>query len=306
VSITVVATNRDGVARNRLRIEIAPVPVVAPPPSAIPSEKAGMPEAVSPAVQECRIGGAESASVGVAPIPVSRTSAGDIAPASAKVLPAQQRPSAAPFATISRMTGKSMAGSRPVPGVMLKLLPQSGKDGGKPPGPPIHLVARPRFVLGRRLESVDFAAFFFPDNPENRQKTMVISRVNTTLFLKGNQILVQDGEMVEESKFKASMNGTIIDGHTITTAVPIDFTKERRLWLGQSGYELTVVHMPAVAPGGPLIPPTATFSTQPTRVLSQRPLGCLRFRSVSCSEVRVDAVWMFSEAVIGSDSHSII
>jgi hypothetical protein len=153
---------------------------------------------------------------------------------------------------------------------------------------------------------VDFAACFFPENQENRQKTETISRVNTTLFLKGNQILLQDGELLEEGKFKASTNGTILDGEAVAAAVPVDFTKERRLKLGQSGYELAVVQLPAVAPGGPLTPPNATLSTQPTLVLSQRPLGCLRFRPVSCREVRVAAVWMFSEAVIGSGAQSAV
>ena len=301
VSITVIATNADGFARNRVRIEIAAAPL----PPVISPQKVGAP---APAVAACPGSPEPAPAVVVPPVPVPAASGGATPPAAAKTpsAPAVPNISSAPFPTVSRHTGKSAVASRPLSGALLKLVPSPLKGAGPPPGPPIHLVARPRFVLGRRLESVDFAACFFPDNPENRQKTMVISRVNTTLFLKGNQILVQDGELVEESKFKASMNGTVIDEQTITTAVSIDFTKERRLWLGQSGYELAVVQLPAVAPGGPLIPPTATHSTHPTMVLSQRPLGCLRFRPVSCREVRVAAVWMFSEAAIGADAQSAV
>jgi hypothetical protein len=301
VAITVIATNADGFARNRLRLEIAETP--APPvmsPQKVAAPASG--SAISSGTPE------PAPAIVAPPAPVPAVSGGAIPPATVKTpsAPVGSNLSTAPFSTLSRHTGKSGVASRPLSGVLLKLIPSPLKGSGQPPGPPIHLVARPRFVLGRRLESVDFAACFFPDNPENRQKTMVISRVNTTLFLKGNQILVQDGELVEESKFKASMNGTVIDGKTITTAVPIDFTKERRLWLGQSGYEMTVVQLPAVAPGGPLIPPTATLSTHPTMVLSQRPLGCLRFRPVACREVRVAAVWMFSEAAIGTDAQSAV
>jgi len=184
----------------------------------------------------------------------------------------------------------------------LQLLPRPAEGSATPPSPPIHFIARPRFVLGRRLASVDFVAVFFPESPENRQKTEMISRINTTLFLKGNQILLLDGEIVEEGKFKASTNGTILDGQTVTAPVQVNFTKERRIRLGQSGFELAVLQLPAVAPGGPLTPPTATLSTQPTLILSQRPLGCLRFRPVSCRDVRVAAVWIFSEAVVGSDA----
>ena len=211
-----------------------------------------------------------------------------------------------PFPTVSKAGARSSVASRPVPGTFLQLLPRPAEGTGRPSGPPIHFVARPRFVLGRRLAAVDFAACFLPENPGNRQKTETISRVNTTLFLKGNQILLQDGEIVDEGKFKASTNGTILDGQAVTTAVPVDFTRERRLKLGQSDYELAVVQLPAVAPGGPLTPPTATLSTQPTLILSQRPLGCLRFRPVSCRDVRVAAVWMFSEAVVGSGAQSAV
>jgi hypothetical protein len=304
VSITVIATNADGFARNRLKIEVAAAPAApdSVPPVVLPQRAGGSaPVPSAPGMPE-----PDPAGVAPPPAPVPVASGVVAPPVVAKTPPAISNLSTAPFPTLSRHTGKSAVSSRPLAGSLLKLVPPPPKGAGSQAGPPIHLVARPRFVLGRRLESVDFAACFFPDNPENRQKTMVISRVNTTLFLKGNQILVQDGELVEESKFKASMNGTVIDGKSITTAVSIDFTKERRLWLGQSGYELAVVQLPAVAPGGPLIPPTATLSTQPTMLLSQRPLGCLRFRPVSCREVRVAAVWMFSEAAVGADAQSAV
>ena len=281
VLVTVIASNRDGPARSRLKIEIA---AASPPPSA--------PPVISPAkVHEPAPAAPAAPAVAQPPVQAVVESA----------LPGLSIP---PFAAGSRAIGKSSVPARPLPGMILKLVPQQPEGTAQPPGPPIHLVARPRFALGRRLESVDFAGCFFPDNAENRQKTMAISRVNTTLFLKGNQIMVQDGEFVEDGKYKASMNGTVIDGQIITTAVPVDFTRERRLWLGQSGYELAVLHLPGVAPGGPLVPPTATLSTQPTMVLSKRPLGCLRFRPVTCREVRVAAVWLFSEAVIGSGAQS--
>jgi len=184
---------------------------------------------------------------------------------------------------------------------LLQLVPVRIEGTLRQPAPPIHLVARPRFVLGRRRASVDFATVFLPENEANRQKNETISRVNTTFFLKGNQIWVQDGEVLAEGKVKPSTNGTIIDGQSITAAIALNFAKERRLKLGQFGYELAVLQLPAVSPDGPLAVPAAiTISTQPTQMVPQRPLGCLRFLPVTCREVVVTAVWLLSEATLGS------
>lgn len=187
-----------------------------------------------------------------------------------------------------------------LPGVQLQLTPTRVEGTLRAPGAPILLVAKPRFQLGRRRASVDFVTWFLPENPENQQKTDTISRVNTTLFIKGNQLMVQDGEILEDGKSKASAHGTLIDGQAITAAVPLNFTKERRLKLGQYGYELAALQLPAVSPDGPLAATASSQSTPPTVVLPQRPFGCLRFLPVSCREVRVAAVWIFSEAALGA------
>lgn len=228
--------------------------------------------------------------------------------------PASAPPAAAPTApppSELRAAGPtSPAAPKPVPkpsalsptrGTLLQLVPVRIEGTLRQPAPPIHLVARPRFVLGRRRASVDFATVFLPENEANRQKNETISRVNTTFFLKGNQIWVQDGEVLAEGKVKPSTNGTIIDGQSITAAIALNFAKERRLKLGQFGYELAVLQLPAVSPDGPLAVPAAiTISTQPTQMVPQRPLGCLRFLPVTCREVVVTAVWLLSEATLGS------
>lgn len=200
----------------------------------------------------------------------------------------------------------SGAAPAPVRGTLLQLTPARVEGTLRQPGPPVHLVAKPRFLLGRRRASVDFVTWFLPENAENRQKTDTISRVNTTLFLKGNQIWVQDGELLENGKTKPSAHGTIIDGQAITTAHALNFTKERRLKFGQYGYELAAVQLPAVSPGGPRATPAATLSTQPTQALPQRPLGCVRFLPITCREVYVAAVWMFSEASLGSGAQCAV
>jgi hypothetical protein len=322
-TITVTASDTCGQASARILLRVAPrspppprmrevVPSApaAPPAVAIPPEKAGEPAVGKATIPQPEVVAAEAASVATpapaAPPAVPPRAQAPAPAAETPVSPDAPRVSTAPFSSVSKIGGRSSPASRPVPGVFLQLLPRQAEGAGPAPGPPVHFVARSRFLLGRRLASVDFVTCFFPENPENRQKTETISRVNTTLFLKGNQILLLDGELLDDGKFKASTNGTILDGQAVAAPVAVDFTKERRIKLGQSGYELAVVQLPAVAPGGPLTPPNATLSTQPTLVLSQRPLGCLRFRPVSCRDVRVAAVWIFSEAVVGSDAQSAV
>ena len=198
--------------------------------------------------------------------------------------------------------------SGPARGTLLVLSPQRGDGGGsrQPPGP-IQFVARSRFLLGRRRASVDFATLFLPENDENRRKNETISRVNTTLFIKDNQIWVQDGETQPDGKVKPSTNGTVLDGQPVTVAKAFSFAKERRLKLGQQNYELAVLHLPAAAPGGPPIATgPATLSTQPTQVVSARLTGCVRFLPVTCREAPVLAVWLFTDAAVGSDPQSAV
>lgn len=193
---------------------------------------------------------------------------------------------------------------KPAPGTLLQLLPKSVDGTLRRTGSPIHFVARPRFILGRQRSKADFVTWFLPATPANQQKTDSISRVNTTLLVKGNQLWIQDGEALAEGKAKPSV-GTVVDDQALTTTpLQLNFTKERRLKLGQSGYELNALHLPAVSPEGPLGGPSPldTASSQATVVLPSRPFGCLRFQSVSCREVAVLAVWLFSEASLGADA----
>lgn len=193
---------------------------------------------------------------------------------------------------------------KPHPGTLLQFLPKSVDGTLRRTGVPIHFVARPRFILGRQRSKSDFVAWFLPASPANQQKTDTISRVNTTLLVKGGQLWIHDGEAQPDGKIKASV-GTVVDGQVLTTTpLQLNFTKERNLKLGQSGYEVKAIHLPAVAPEGPLSAVNAadnTTSSQATVRLSPGPFGCLRFQSASCREVEILAVWLFSEASIGAD-----
>lgn len=220
--------------------------------------------------------------------------------------PPWQTPSSPPVKTEPKPAPPSDLPAKPAPGSLLQFLPKPSEGTLRHSGSPIHFVARPRFVLGRQRSKSDFVTWFLPQSPANQQKTDAVSRVNTTLFLKNHQVWVHDGEDTGDGKVKASV-GTQIDGKAITTEpLALNFTKERRLRLGQSGYEVAAIQLPAEFPAGPRgVTGKAsddTASSEATVVLPKGPLGCLRFKGMSCPEVLVTAVWIFSEASLGTDA----
>ena len=209
-------------------------------------------------------------------------------------------PKPAPTAARPRKPG-------PAAGTLLRLLPMAGERAGPAVGPPIHFVARPRFLLGRRRASVDYVTAFLPENEENQRKNERISRINTTLFVKENQIWVQDGELLDNGEAKPSVNGTVIDGRPLVAAEPLALTKERRLTVGLHDYELAVLQLPAAAPAGPLLAGApGTLSTQPVRSLGGGVAGCVRFLPTVGREVAVVAVWLFTDAALGADPQSAV
>ncbi len=189
-------------------------------------------------------------------------------------------------------------------GTLLELTPVSGAGA---PRPPLRFVARPRFLLGRRRAVVDFATLLLPETESNRRKNETISRINTTFFVKNDQIWVQDGELQPDGSTKPSTNGTSIDGHPVAAAKALNLSKEIRVKVGQHNYELLVVQVPAAAPEGPpLVGTGASFSTQPTQVIASRLTGCVRFVPTAGGEMAVAAVWIFTDAAVGSDPQSAV
>jgi hypothetical protein len=202
---------------------------------------------------------------------------------------------------------------KPTPGTLLQFLPKAADGTLRRSGAPIHFVARPRFVLGRLREKLvlgrlvtvsDLVTKFLPaDSTANQLRNTTISRWNTTLFVKGNQVWIHDGGFDSEGNSTPS-TGTVVDGQNIsTTPLQLNFAKERNLKLGQSAYELSALHLPAVSPAGPLAGTNFadTASSQATVVLSSHPSGCLRFRGISCRDLEINAIWLFSEASLGAD-----
>ncbi len=197
----------------------------------------------------------------------------------------------------------------PAAGLVLEFKPRAEEGTLRKPGAPIVFVARPRFVIGRQRNKADFVAWFLPESPANQLKTDSISRVNTTFQCKGAQLWVQDGEILPDGQAKPSA-GSFIDGHALEAKpLQLNFTKERRLRVGQAGYEISVLQLPATLPAPS--PAAAadmenTASAQATVMLTAKPTGCVRFHSVSCREVVTHAVWIFTHAAIGAGPENAV
>jgi len=179
------------------------------------------------------------------------------------------------------------------PGSRLELRPveagnsQSDRDGS------IRLIARSQFTLGRQ-GAADFVTRFRPETPENLRKTSTISRVNTTLFLAEDHVWIQDGQICEAGPPRPSRNGTLIDEIPLAAPIPLDLSDERRLRLGQFGFEVKV-------------------RAFPTDGDAAAPAGCVGFAAVGPRQPgtgsdRFDAriLWMLSEVIIGSGARAAI
>ncbi len=191
-------------------------------------------------------------------------------------------------------------------GIVLELRPLEIAGTLRRLAPTVRIVARPRFTLGRK-GSADFTTQFWPESAENRQKTSTISRINTTLFLRGSQVCVQDGQIGEDGAAIPSKNGTIVDDQRIGAATILNFAKERRLKLGQCFFEVRALQFPAMVAESPWTErPKTASSTRPEPAPPDRPSGCIRFWPARLPPVPIFVIWIFSEIALGSGATAAV
>ena len=77
--------------------------------------------------------------------------------------------------------------------------------------PPIHLVARGQFRIGRSPDHSDWIARFQPETPENEILTNELGRVHVVGEVAGGRPALRDGNGTE-----ASINGSAFDGHPLS------------------------------------------------------------------------------------------
>ena len=78
--------------------------------------------------------------------------------------------------------------------------------------PPIHLVARAQFRIGRSPDHSDWVARFHPETPENEILTNELGRVHVVGEVVGGHPVLRDGNGHE-----ASINGSAFDGLPLTS-----------------------------------------------------------------------------------------
>jgi hypothetical protein len=191
-------------------------------------------------------------------------------------------------------------------GTVLELRPLGIEGTLRRIAPTVRIVARTHFTLGRK-GSADLTTQFWPESEENRQKTSTISRINTTLFLRGRQICIQDGQIGEDGAAIPSKNGTIVDDQRIGAATVLNFAKERRLKLGQCLFEVRALQLPATSAESPWAErPQTAPSVRQAPGLPDRPSGCIRFRPANLSPAPMFGIWIFSEVVLGSGAGAAV
>jgi hypothetical protein len=172
-----------------------------------------------------------------------------------------------------RLAAEPPAPRGPALGTVLDLIPARPRAAQ----PAVRMVARPTFTLGRQA-AADLTTRFGPETEENRRRTSTISRINTTLFMRGGQIYAQDGGIEPDGNRRPSRNGTVADDQRLTGEIPLGFDREHRLKLGQYFFEVSAVRLE----------------------------GCARFLPVSSPAAPIAGVWVFSEATLGSSADAAV
>jgi hypothetical protein len=185
-------------------------------------------------------------------------------------------------------------------GTVLELRPLEIEGTLRRSAPMVRIVARTHFTLGRKA-SANFTTRFWPESEENRQKTSTISRINTTLFFRGRQVCIQDGQIGEDGAAIPSRNGTIVDDQRIGAATVLNFAKERRLKLGQCLFEVRALQFQATSAESPWAErPNPVPCVPQAPAPPDRPSGCIRFWPAGLRHAPLIGIWIFSELALGS------
>ncbi len=114
------------------------------------------------------------------------------------------------------------------PGTILRLTPRDVTF------PPVHVIARPAFRVGRSLYHADFIARVLPETPENEKITKEIGRVHTIFECRQNRLLVRDGNGEQPS-----VNGSTLNGSPLSHEQPTPLERASVLGLYRN-YQLDV------------------------------------------------------------------
>lgn len=172
-------------------------------------------------------------------------------------------------------------------GTLLKLMPENVAL------PAVHLVARPRFTLGRSLFHADFITRFLPESPGNDDLTNQLSRIHTVAEASGARLTIRDG-----NGDTPSVNGTTLDDEPLASAPPAPLCDRTLLTLG--GVYSLEVHVRTTTQSPPLRIARASVPAPPSRPPDLG--GAVFFIPVLRQSAVRHAVWLFSQAGFGLDA----
>lgn len=154
--------------------------------------------------------------------------------------------------------------------------------------PAIRLIARPRFTIGRSLQSSDFATRLLPDTGANNILSDRISRIHAVAEIAGGRLLLRDG-----NGSAPSVNGSRFDDHLLSPDHPSPILHRAVLGLGDE-YFLELI---------PLLQPSPREWPAPyaTEGPPSEPLGAMVCAPCHGQPVIRHSVWLFSEVGFGTD-----
>lgn len=179
-------------------------------------------------------------------------------------------------------------------GEALSLTP-SRRNEKQPSLIPIHLIARSRFVLGRFPTIPGASSTADLSCPLNLKK---VSREHVILQQMGRSVLASDagtdghptnGSWVGERKLSSE-----------PTPIRLDVPQEIVLGFGPV-FSVLLNYLPSAAPKGPPIPNLPPTQQTPPQRPADRIAGCIRFMVPSTISLPVNAIWIFTDAGIGTD-----
>lgn len=176
----------------------------------------------------------------------------------------------------------------PQPAVVLTLEPIKGRSA--PTARPLVFVARDRFSIGRKPENEPPRADLLTPSSELR-----VSRVHVTLLARQRQIQILAGE-----EGKPSMNPALLDETPLSgTPLAASFETERRIDL-TGVFTLRAKLLPSATPYGPPFSEEENSIQNNTTVLVPPISGALRIRPQGEDRLPITAVWLFTDASIGT------
>lgn len=173
----------------------------------------------------------------------------------------------------------------PAAGSVLRLTPKTPAT-----CPPLLFVARPEFRIGRMPASTPPLSDYVTP-----KEHMTIARKQAQFSLQSGKVFLKDGD-----DSGPSANGTELDGHRLLGApAQVNLSQKHVLLLG-GDFALVMRHFPGGQPPEPTPSPVFDQELAAVPAESKSLRGCLCLSPKEPRAMPINAVWLFSDAAIGS------